>query len=751
MANKIRKRRANYFDNGGFQWDNSLSFGKNMSNAFNSGALSGAIGAAGSMVGQGISGGLSAGAGNAIQGLGSIASAIPGPWGAVGGAGLGIAGGLLNRVIGSQINEQAVQRAKAANAQQSNMQFNISNTADLLNQSNFGLLGNLKTSDIGKDGWFSNKAKNLTARLNAQRNIANQQSIANFGIAAENMDAQNDFNALANYAAYGGPLTMRYTGTMSPFGNTFADGGKIYIKPENRGKFTALKERTGKSATWFKEHGTPAQKKMATFALNARKWKHAFGGDLLTHGAEWDNGITIIGNGGTHEESPYEGVPMGMDTQGIPNLVEEGEVVFNDYVFSDRMNVPNSIRSSLGLSKGKDLTFAKAAKKLSKEAEERPNDPISKRGLMGSMTRLQQAQEVVREEKQASKEGRQYAHGGKMGILFDGTGPEDNYLKARNFYENYSNNIYGKNPYPIFTGNVYAQDYSPKYTTVPDDNELLDIARVRLGEEPKGKATPVLEPLINNGSNNTNTNNNSNLTWLRYAPVVGAAIGLGQNIFSKPDYSSSDTIFNAANDINNYTPIGFNPLGDYLTYRPFDRNYYINKLNAQSGATRRAIVNQSAGNRATALAGLLAADYNAQGKLGDLARQAEEYNLGQRERIATFNRGTNQFNSEMELKAAMANQEAALKAKSQRLSGIAQAMQMRDAVDARRGASMSANLTNFFNSLGDIGREEVMKTWINENPALYYAISTGGAGTPYKGKEKKAKGGYLTIKKGGNK
>lgn len=56
--------------------------------------------------------------------------------------------------------------------------------------------------------------------------------------------------------------------------NRFAEGGDIHIKPENRGKFTRLKERTGHSATWFKEHGTPAQKKMATFALNARHWKH---------------------------------------------------------------------------------------------------------------------------------------------------------------------------------------------------------------------------------------------------------------------------------------------------------------------------------------------------------------------------------------------------------------------------------------------------------------------------------------------
>ena len=55
----------------------------------------------------------------------------------------------------------------------------------------------------------------------------------------------------------------------------YKDGkSPIYIKPANRGKFTALKKRTGHSASWFKAHGTPAQKKMAVFALNAKKWKH---------------------------------------------------------------------------------------------------------------------------------------------------------------------------------------------------------------------------------------------------------------------------------------------------------------------------------------------------------------------------------------------------------------------------------------------------------------------------------------------
>lgn len=70
--------------------------------------------------------------------------------------------------------------------------------------------------------------------------------------------------------------------TTLPFSleNAYKSGGKIHIKPENKGKFTALKKRTGHSASWFKAHGTPAQKKMAVFALNARKWNHAEGGYL---------------------------------------------------------------------------------------------------------------------------------------------------------------------------------------------------------------------------------------------------------------------------------------------------------------------------------------------------------------------------------------------------------------------------------------------------------------------------------------
>lgn len=155
-------------------------------------------------------------------------------------------------------------------------------------------------------------------------------------------------NLLANYTAYGGPLF-------------FAEGGGIHIKPENRGKFTETKRRTGKTTEELTHSKNPLTRKRAIFAQNAKKWHHAFGGDLMTHGANFDTGLTLISNGGTHEENPNEGVPMGMDSEGTPNLVEEGEVIFNDYVFSNRLKVPKEVRKRYKLRGTKPLTFAEAA------------------------------------------------------------------------------------------------------------------------------------------------------------------------------------------------------------------------------------------------------------------------------------------------------------------------------------------------------------------------------------------------------
>ena len=48
----------------------------------------------------------------------------------------------------------------------------------------------------------------------------------------------------------------------------------IKIKPENVGKFTATKKKTGKTTAELKHSSNPLTRKRATFAANAKKWKH---------------------------------------------------------------------------------------------------------------------------------------------------------------------------------------------------------------------------------------------------------------------------------------------------------------------------------------------------------------------------------------------------------------------------------------------------------------------------------------------
>ena len=52
--------------------------------------------------------------------------------------------------------------------------------------------------------------------------------------------------------------------------------GKIYIKPENRGKFTKYcgGKVTQACINRAKKSKDPKVRKMATFAANARKWNH---------------------------------------------------------------------------------------------------------------------------------------------------------------------------------------------------------------------------------------------------------------------------------------------------------------------------------------------------------------------------------------------------------------------------------------------------------------------------------------------
>ena len=739
------------------------------------GGISGGIAnTAATAIGGAISGGRTSGVGNALQGIGSLASNIPGVGGLIG-AGVNLIGGGVNALFGSKLNEENIATVEGDIKQALNFTSNAGDY-DALASNYAGLQGvmGFDSSFIGKDSWLGKKrAKRKFNSLKEQAEEAEAHQLLALTNNAQNIADTNLQLLEANYSAYGGPIDMKYTGVMSPFGNQFKDGG-IYIKPSKRGTFTAAAKKRGMGVQEFaskvlanKEDYSPAMVKKANFAKNASKWKHADGGPLDTRmellrrleekrnrrgnysggefggagasslflespddytlvkdtvwvpyretfndafgraraagldefmfdnkayttelgdnpnnnrageerviegllpvertrqvknkkaegGELFTNGVITIGNGGTHEDNPYEGVQMGVDPQGIPNLVEEGEVIYDDYVFSNRLRVPKEVRQKYKL---RGVTFADAAKQLQKESEERPNDPISKKGLEASMKMLMNEQEMVR----SKKEGNKYAEGGDIVI----------------------------------------------------------------GEEEKVKPMKT--------------------SWLRYAPIVGSGISVLNDWFggNEPDYSNANMFERAIEGTNR--PVRARQIGNYLTYRPFDRDYYINKLNADTAAGRRAIVNTSGGNRAAAMAGILASDYNYGNQLGALARQAEEYNLAQRQAVEQFNRGTNVTNAEMATKADLANAEQAM----QRARMYGSLAEYRDSILARNRAEKSANLTNFIQGLGDLGTELTDKDklrWLADLGVLKYDDEGKYTG---KKSNKTANGGRITRKKRG--
>lgn len=907
--NKLLTARRNYFDNGGATTPQTGFLGLDWSNPFKGangaaakGALTSAAGAAIGGIGGGLlSGGMTSGAGNLLQGLSGVAAAIPGPWGAVASAGLGLVGGLTNRMFGSKMNTENIAKVEANINSLNNFQSNASDFDTLSqNWANADVGMTFSDSFIGKDGWFSNKAKNKAADLRRQVEAGNawvQNTLTNN---AENIGTTQMQNLLSNYAAFGGPLL-------------YSKGGSIHIKPENRGKFTETKRRTGKTTEELTHSSNPLTRKRAIFAQNAKKWHHAFGGELNTQGGDFTNGLLYIDNGGSHEANPYEGVQLGVDPEGTPNLVEEGETVFNDYVFSKRLKVPKAVREKYKMRSTKEMTFAEMSKEMARESEERPNDPISIRGLEALMSDLASAQEGVRETQQV----RQYAQGGRLfatgggkgnqtlnynnsttGLYFgkdpsefnpyasDGTidwgimyGADSPYTKRRQYVIDHWDDpgvqewlgryVEGINEYnkgrsgyqpmtksditkDIFTSRTWDKSWGGMHagvdyagdperviktqhmlrgtdglTAMPDDAiyyagrnaqtgytwderfkdqyERLDNGAYTTEYDPETNTetrTYFYSPLEKKGSGNRYYKKNANgqyelvggenpyldiqnagnynqvrsvandqdgtdyyydpeeedpeykklPTGLRYAPAVGLGIAALTDAFgltNKPDYGNAEAVLEAAKGAGTYQPVRFNPIGNYLTYRPFDRDYYINKMNAEAGATRRSLLNTSGGNRGTAMAGILAADNNYLNQIGGLARQAEEYNLAQRQQVEDFNRSTNITNSQGFLQADIANQKALMDARESTLKGTMAAAEMRERARLASEQAKSSNLSGFITALGDIGRENMGWNWRN------FGLATGTFGNvgdeerllTHTGK-KKSKGGKMKRRKG---
>lgn len=511
-------------------------------------------------------------------------------------------------------------------------------------------------------------------------------------------------------------------------------------------------------------------------------WANAYdlGGPLHSYGADWRTGLTEINNGGSHEQNPYEGVPFGIAPDGGVNLVEEGEVVWNDYAFSNRLKAPEDLKKEYKFG-GNITTFADIAKTMKERYDERPNDPIAKRTLNDFMAKLAQSQETIRQELAAKQQYEQeenlaslFADGGPIHIAKNkrgtftaaatkhGMGVQEFASKVLAHPENYSPAMRKKAQFAhnatkfkhALGGHLFDEgswidgiipDYSnlqwsyPSGYATSNDNALLDNRLIVYDDPAQIKNFPVqqnenaaktieLAPLNSDGTvhlnydvdtafskwdNTPKTKSKSNVNGynaagmaMRLASALGPALGALSSLWTKPKYEWSDKLTNEASRLaNTISDISYNPIGQYLAYRPFDRNYYLNRLDSQIAANRRAARDLSGGNRASALAAMNASDMAALDKFGQLARAGEEYNQAQREKVAAFNRDTDKTNSMMDLEAQKANASIKEARAKMQLQALMQALGWNRQDDMMHSGTLAANLSQLFNNIGGIGTE----------------------------------------------
>lgn len=328
-----------------------------------------------SKVGTGM---VNAGASLMNQGLSSGNGAL-----ALAGGIAGTVGTFINAGWGMKEDEAKHQAADA------NIAYNKSIGATAKSFDDLATAEAIKASDIYEGGWFvKDDAEEMNREIKEDMQKAYENANRNIALNVDNLREDQLDAAALNYFALGG--SMGYGSPMESImynnGNMDAIGYGLmsdYLTMKNN---QSLSKGTG--ASMFA--GAPS----SMFAL---------GGDIQTHGADFTTGLRAVNAGGNHESNPYEGVQMGVAPDGTPNLVEEGETVFNDYVYSNRIEADDETKKRFHISKNRKITFADLSKKLEKESQERPNDPISRAALKSSLSDLAEQQERQKQEIQAKR------------------------------------------------------------------------------------------------------------------------------------------------------------------------------------------------------------------------------------------------------------------------------------------------------------------------------------------------------------
>lgn len=433
----------------------------------------------------------------------------------------------------------------------------------------------------------------------------------------------------------------------------------------------------------------------------------AFGGWVGTHGGDYPTGFSEFNEGGSHESNINGGIPQGVDPNGNSNLVEEGETKWDDYVFSKRLKVPKGFGKAYDLGRVDKKSYADASKKLSKESEERPFDPISKRGRDAMLGRLQQAQEAQKSIDKADEAMNEifdlnelgdilYAEGGSIHIQPSkrgtftaaakkrGKGVQEFARQVLANKDNYSSAMvkkanFARNASKWHDGGGWIEQKVPFTSTL--GNDMPDLAQA--SKEALSYDRPTAK--------------RPKRDWSQLGLFAPALTNTGLAISDA--FSTPEEVSYGQMDLSPYMT------RRRLPYEPIDREYMANKYRAQANATARNIINTSAGNPASARAALVAHNYNALNALGDMYIKSDEINRQRKKesimfdaeqdrQLAALAAQQQQFNIMNNINEQQINVQNRAAARNSRRSGISQIGQ--SIGEASRSLGDTRRINNMF-------------------------------------------------------
>lgn len=389
----------------------------------------------------------------------------------------------------------------------------------------------------------------------------------------------------------------------------------------------------------------------------------AYGGSFFPKTSK--NNLISFNNGGTHEQNPLTGIPMGIGVNGKPNMVEEGETRFNDTVFSNRITPLPLLLQSFGIDNKKNMSYAKLSEQLNKSFKERPFDPISTQTKKALFNRLSAAQETQKElfEKQAKLEQLQNLFKNKKQFknMLEGA-KETPYELMTNSYKKGTNELKFIIPKPSMEINNKLE--TPKKIDPLLSRKDLDDTRFRNLSREKVDDFNYFSPGM-------------------LAPAVANAVGFFDALNSTPSSISLPRMAQRKR-------LG---ISDALPYNPIDKEYIANKLREVGAGTRNAITNTAYGNAGIAQTGLLSADYNSQNALAGAYLQADETNRGRLHQTIADRRGITQYNNTLDAEEIAFNNNAFL-----------QEFQINEANRAARRNAIRGGLNAMANDISDLSR-----------------------------------------------